>query len=217
MARNVVLFVGCCVRKYSRLLVLAGMICAAPVIADVAAGKAAYAVCAACHAANGEGNVVLNSPRLAGQEPWYLKRQLEAYRVGHRGTATGDIYGMQMRPMAMITADPTTQVNLIEYIGTLPVVPAEITVAGDPAAGAAMYAVCVACHGAKGEGLEALGGPRLAGQNDWYLVRQIKNYQNGMRAYDGADTFGLQMKPMAGLLSSDKAILDVVAYINTFR
>ncbi|MFP6815321.1 MAG: c-type cytochrome [Pseudomonadales bacterium] len=217
MARGVVLFVGCCVRKYSRFVVLAGMLWATPVIADVAAGKAAYAVCAACHGANGEGNVALNSPRLAGQEPWYLQRQLEAYRAGHRGTAPGDIHGMQMRPMAMITADPTTQANLIEYIETLPVVPAAITVAGDPAAGQAMYAVCVACHGPAGEGLEALGGPRLAGQNDWYLVRQIKNYQNGMRAYDGADTFGLQMKPMAGLLTSDKAILDVVAYINTIR
>ena len=38
-----------------------------------------------------------------------------------------------------------------------------------------------------------------------------------MRAYDAADTYGQQMKPMAGLLSSDKAINDVVAYINTLR
>ena len=217
MPRNVVLFVRFHLRILARFFLLAGALAAVPAIADVAAGKAAYVVCAACHAENGEGNVALNSPRLAGQEPWYLERQLAAYRDGHRGTAAGDIFGMQMRPMAMTTADPATQANLIEYIGTLPVLPAPITVQGDAAAGKAGYAVCVACHGPQGEGIEALSGPRLAGQSDWYLVRQIKNYQTGLRAYDAADTFGQQMKPMAGLLAGDKAVNDVVAYINTLR
>lgn len=195
---------------------LAGL--AAPwVAADVAAGKAAYAVCVACHGANGEGNQALNAPRLAGQEPWYISRQLAAYKAGTRGTAPGDIPGMQMRPMAMTVATPEQEANLIEYIGTLPVEPAAITIEGDAVAGKAGYAVCVACHGAQGEGVEALGGPRLAGQNDWYLVQQLQNYKSGLRAYDPSDTFGLQMKPMAMTLASDKAINDVVAYINTLR
>ncbi|MDH3642914.1 MAG: c-type cytochrome [Gammaproteobacteria bacterium] len=197
--------------------VLVGLLGAASVSADVAAGEAAYGVCAACHGSSGEGNIALNAPRLAGQEPWYMRRQLAAYRAGHRGSASGDMPGMQMRPMAMATADPTKEANIIEYIQTLTAAPSAITVAGDPAAGKAGYAVCVACHGGNGEGLEALGGPQLAGQNDWYLVRQIKNYQNDMRAYDAADTYGQQMKPMAGLLATDKAINDVVAYINTLR
>jgi cytochrome c553 len=62
-----------------------------------------------------------------------------------------------------------------------------------------------------------MGGPRLAGQNDWYLVRQIKNYQQGLRGYDPKDVFGNQMKPMAATLASEKAINDAVAYINTLR
>ncbi len=217
MLRNVVLFVHSFMRVIPRIVLLFCALGAVSASADVAAGKAAYMVCAACHGQNGEGNVALNAPRIAGQAPWYLGRQLAAYRAGHRGTATGDMFGMQMRPMAMTTADPTTQANLIEYIVTLPAVPAAITVEGDAAAGQAGFAVCVACHGPTGEGLEALGGPRLAGQNDWYLVRQIKNYQTGMRGYDAADIYGQQMKPMAGLLATDKAINDVVAYINTFR
>ncbi len=187
-------------------------------VADVAAGKAAYAVCATCHGANGEGIQALNAPRIAGQEPWYIKRQLAAYKAGTRGTAAGDVPGMQMRPMAMTVATPEQEDNLIEYIGTFPVAPSPITLSdGDAAAGKAAYAVCVACHGAAGEGLEALGGPRLAGQNDWYLVRQLQNYKNGLRAYDGSDIYGQQMKPMAMLLASDKAVSDVVAYINTLR
>ena len=216
MPHKVVLFVRFLARHVVVACTLA-MLTALPAIADVAAGKVAYTVCAACHGQAGEGNVALNAPRLAGQEPWYLGRQLAAYRAGHRGTAPGDIFGMQMRPMAMTASDPATEANVIEYIGTFDVHPSAITIEGDVAAGQASYAVCVACHGATGDGIEALGGPRLAGQNDWYLVRQIKNYQTGLRAYDAADVYGQQMKPMAGLVATDKAINDVVAYINSLR
>ena len=187
------------------------------VAADVAAGKAAYAICVACHGANGEGNQALNAPRLAGQEPWYIRRQLAAYKAGTRGTAPGDIPGMQMRPMAMTVATPEQEANLIEYIGTLPADPAPITIQGNAEAGKAAYALCVACHGPAAEGLEALGGPRLSGQSDWYMVAQLKNFKNGMRAYDASDIYGMQMKPMAMVLADDKAIDDVVAYIDTLR
>ena len=40
-------------------------------VGDATKGKAAYAVCAACHGANGMGNKALNAPKIAGQEPWY--------------------------------------------------------------------------------------------------------------------------------------------------
>jgi cytochrome c oxidase subunit II len=184
---------------------------------DPVAGKAAYAICAACHEQQGEGNAALNSPRIAGQEDWYIRRQLEAYRNGWRGTRPGDTYGMQMRPMALAVADPVAVDNLIAYIETFPDRPAPITIQGDITAGQAAYAVCAACHGADGMGNEQLGGPRLSGQNDWYLVRQIRAYQTGHRGYDPKDIFGMQMKPMAATLANDKAINDVVAYINTLR
>jgi cytochrome c oxidase subunit 2 len=185
--------------------------------ADAAAGQGAYAVCAACHGQQGEGNVAMNAPKLAGQEPWYVKRQLEAYQAGIRGTASGDSFGMQMRPMAMSVANPVAMENLLAYIETLPAVTPTPTVSGDAAAGQAAYAVCAACHGQKAEGNEQLGGPRLAGQDDWYLVRQINNYQKGLRGYDPKDIFGNQMRPMAATLTSEKAIADVVAYINSLN
>ena len=185
--------------------------------ADVAAGQAAYAVCAACHGQKGEGNVAMNAPKINGQEGWYIKRQLAAYRDGLRGTAPGDSYGMQMRPMAMAVGNPDAEANLIAYIESLPITDSAPTVSGDVAAGQAAYAVCAACHGQKAEGNEALGGPRLAGLDDWYLVRQINNYNKGLRGYDPKDTYGMQMKPMAMTLSSEKAVNDVVAYINTLK
>lgn len=190
---------------------------AATAYADAAAGQASYAVCAACHGAEGEGNAAMNAPRLAGQQAWYLKRQLEAFQRGLRGTGNGDTFGMQMRPMALAVSEPAAVDDLIDYIGTLPDVPAEPTLAGDAAAGQAAYAVCAACHGPDGAGMESMGGPRLAGQDDWYLVRQIDNFQHGMRGYDPKDIFGNQMKPMASTLTGDKAINDVVAYLNTLR
>lgn len=185
--------------------------------ADAAAGQGAYAVCAACHGQQGEGNVAMNAPKLAGQEPWYVKRQLEAYQAGIRGTASGDSFGMQMRPMAMTVANPAALENLLAYIETLPEVTPAPTVSGDVAAGQTAYAVCAACHGQKAEGNEQMGGPRLAGQDDWYLVRQISNYQKGLRGYDPKDIFGNQMRPMSATLTSEKAIADVVAYINTLN
>lgn len=185
--------------------------------ADLEAGRAAYEICAACHGPGGEGNVAMNAPKLAGQESWYIRRQLAAYRDGLRGTAPGDAYGRQMRPMAMAVADPEAEENLIAFIASLPAVDMHATVSGDVEAGRAAYAVCSACHGRNGEGLEQLGGPRLAGQSDWYLVRQIRNYKSGLRGYDPRDTFGRQMQPMAATLRTDQAIRDVVAFISTLK
>ncbi len=187
------------------------------VAADVGAGKAAYAVCAACHGANGEGNIAMNAPKIAGQEGWYIKRQLAAYQAGTRGTASGDAFGMQMRPMAMTIAGPAAVDNLVAYIKTMPVAPSAATITGDVAAGKATYAICAACHGPAGEGNEQLGGPKLAGQNDWYLVRQMNNYNGGLRGYDSSDIFGMQMKPMAATVNSPEAINNVVAYINSLQ
>lgn len=199
------------------LLGLAALGTGAVQAADAEAGKGAYVICATCHGQQGEGNVAMNAPNIAVLEPWYLKRQMKAFQEGLRGTASGDTFGMQMRPMAQTVGDEATLDNLIAYIDTLPDEPAQPTIEGDPAAGQAAYAVCAACHGPQAQGNEQMGGPRLVGQNDWYLIRQLHNYQKGLRGYDPKDIYGNQMKPMAATLSSEKAIKDVVAYINSLR
>ena len=85
---------------------------------DATKGKASYAVCAACHGANGMGNKALNSPQIAGQEPWYLERQLKNFKGGLRGANAKDPYGMQMRPMAMTLANDEAIKNVSAYIAT---------------------------------------------------------------------------------------------------
>ena len=98
---------------------------------DPQLGQTVYAVCAACHGSNGEGNVALNAPRLAGQQDWYVRRQISYYKQGIRGTHAGDLYGSQMAPMAAVLATDASVDNVAAYIQTLPDVPAAVTVTGD--------------------------------------------------------------------------------------
>jgi cytochrome c oxidase subunit II len=87
--------------------------------------------------------------------------------------------------------------------------------AGDPAAGAALYAVCSACHGPSGQGNQQLNAPRLAGQSSWYLVRQLHGFKQGWRGASPQDVYGQQMLPMAATLPDDAAVRNVVAYIGS--
>jgi len=84
---------------------------------------------------------------------------------------------------------------------------------GNAVAGGALYAVCAACHGAKGEGNLAMNAPRLSGQGAWYLERQLRLFKQGMRGTHDKDAFGKMMAPMAATLADDAALADVSAYI----
>ncbi len=200
-------------------LILLGLLSICGVTAqaqDIEAGKKTWgSVCVACHGANGEGNKAMNAPANAGQEAWYVVRQLKNFKEGIRGTHEKDIYGAQMRPMTMTLATDDDINNVAAYLETLPAPKAPTTVEGDAKKGKSLYAVCVACHGAKGEGNKALNAPRLTGQHDWYIARQIENYRDGVRGSDPKDIFGQQMRPMSMTLTNEEAIRDVTAYIST--
>lgn len=182
---------------------------------NAAAGAAQYAVCAACHGPQGQGMQALNAPKIAGQEPWYLERQLEKYKAGVRGSAEEDIFGKQMMPMARTLATDEAVANVVAHIQTFPDNPAAETVEGNTAAGAERYVVCAYCHGSEGQGIEAMNAPRLAGMTDWYLARQLHDFKDGVRGDHPEDYYGKQMGFMAGILQDEQAINDVVAYINT--
>src|SRR5690606_25701767 len=83
----------------------------------------------------------------------------------------------------------------------------------DIAAGEQQFAVCASCHGQQGEGNVAMNAPRLNGLQPWYIERQIRYYQEGIRGANANDTYGQQMAPMAAMLSTPEAIRNVAAYI----
>jgi len=185
---------------------------------DPAKGKASFAVCQACHGANGMGNKALNAPGIAGQEPWYLERQLKNFKGGIRGADPKDTYGMQMRPMALTLANDQAVSDMAAFLSSMPVSKSsESTVKGDATAGKASYMICQTCHGPKGGGNRALNSPKLTGLQDWYIVRQLKNFKAGIRGTKSGDLFGMQMRPMAMTLANDEAINNVAAYIATFK
>lgn len=183
---------------------------------DLVAGATLYQTCSACHGANGEGNQTLNSPKLSGQEGWYLKRQIHYFKTGVRGTAEGDVYGKQMAPMAAILANDEAVNNVIAYIASLPDDPAPHTVQGDASAGKNIYLTCGKCHGLNGSGNWALRAPRTAGMSDWYMATQLKNFKHGARGAHPNDSTGYQMTSMTLSLNEEK-INDVVAYMNTLQ
>jgi cytochrome c oxidase subunit II len=182
---------------------------------DPAAGQPLYAVCAACHGAQGEGNAAMNAPKLAGQGDWYLKRQLTLFKQGARGTHDKDVYGKVMAPMAATLADEAAIDNVAAYVATLPDKAAPITVKGNAMKGEPRYATCGACHGADGRGIEATNAPRLKGMSDWYMVTQLKNFRERVRGGHPQDFHGAQMTLIAAMLSNDQAISDLVAYIGS--
>jgi cytochrome c oxidase subunit 2 len=182
---------------------------------NAAVGSAQYGVCAACHGQQGEGMQMLNAPKLAGQSAWYLKRQLMNYKTGARGAHEDDLYGQQMAPMAATLANESAVDNVVAHILTLPDVPPAATIEGDTTRGAQLYNVCAYCHGNDGLGVQAMNAPRAAGMSDWYLARQLQNFQKGVRGAHPTDYYGKQMGFMANILEDDQAIDDLVAYINT--
>ena len=185
---------------------------------DAAAGKQLYAVCAACHGLQAEGNPALHAPKLSGQGAWYLQRQLKNYKQGARGTHDKDVFGKMMAPMAATLADDIAIDNVSAYIRTLPDNPAPATVKGNASDGERHYvSTCGACHGPNGQGVQATNAPGLKGMSDWYLVTQLKNFRQGVRGNHPQDRYGPQMALLAEMLTDDRAIDDLVAYINTLR
>lgn len=178
-------------------------------------GQALYGPCAACHGRQGEGIQALNAPKLAGLDGWYIKRQLQNYKNGLRGTDPSYVPDQQMRSMTATLADEAAIDNVVAYIETLPDQPAAITVTGDVQRGEQIYATCRNCHGSSGQGIWAMNAPRQSGMNDWYLVGQLRNFRDGIRGVHLQDYYGRQMAQMSKFLSDDQSINDLVAYINT--
>jgi cytochrome c553 len=82
------------------------------------------------------------------------------------------------------------------------------------ATGQQLFAACVACHGARGEGNPAVGAPALAGQSASYVERQLRNFGAGLRGTHKEDVFGAQMRAAnQAVLRDDKSIVAVASHI----
>ncbi len=179
--------------------------------------------CTTCHGVELRGNLQVDAPRLDGMADWYVRNQLLAFRNGWRGTHPDDLIGMEMRPQAT-ALKPAELEAAVAFVAAVSrhaadqtAQPIAATVAGDKARGANLYATCAACHGSAAEGNAALNAPGLAGQSDWYLLRQLKKFRSGARGSIEGDVLGAQMRAAMSPLTDTTSLSDVVAYINTLR
>jgi cytochrome c oxidase subunit II len=194
------------------LALLCAVLCA-PV--QALADTEEFGYCTTCHGAQGNGNPAIGAPKIAGLEPWYLKRQLEAFRAGWRGVHPDDTTAREMRFVAQAIPDAAALDRAVAYVGTLAAEPAARTLAGDAQRGAVHYAACAACHGARGEGNAALDAPRLAGQSDWYVAAQLDAYRAGRRGAHAQDGVGARMRPLAALVPDASAVADLLAHLDS--
>jgi cytochrome c553 len=174
---------------------------------DAAAGEAKAAVCLACHGPNGNA-LVPTWPKLAGQHPEYIYKQLMDFKSGARAND-------QMSPQVANLEEPDFQ-NLAAYYAKQQQTPgvADSTSAelggriyrgGNPATG---LAACSGCHGPTGMGLGAAKFPRISGQHAQYLDSTLKGFRASARANDPNG----MMRDVAGRMT-DAEITAVAQYV----
>lgn len=158
---------------------------AAPTTAPVAEKRTAeqivQGVCAACHALDGNSVISLN-PKLSGQHPEYLVKQLTNFKAGTRANAI-------MGGMAGALSAEDMQ-NLANYFASQKVSLAKAKSNGAGSLGERIYRggiaatnvpACAACHGANGAGLPKQF-PRMSGQHADYTLAQLRTFRTGERA-----------------------------------
>jgi cytochrome c553 len=146
------------------------LLCAAPALA------AKSDSCAHCHGT--DGNSASSAfPSLAGQTREYLYRQIKAFKEGVRKNS-------MMSPSVGVLSDEDMQ-ELADYFSSQTLTRSTSkTDAATVAKGKkiAEEAQCAACHQAGYKGLNEF--PRLSRQKYPYLVKQLKDFRDGVRTSD---------------------------------
>jgi cytochrome c553 len=168
-------------------------------------------VCAACHGADGNSMIPLY-PKLAGQHPEYITKQLKNFKSGERNNAI--MAGM------VATLTPEDMDNLGAYFATQAAKGGTAKSNGKGSVGEKIYKggipgvgvpACASCHGPAGAGIP-VQFPRLAGQHADYTVAQLKSFRAGQRANDAAK----MMRSVAAKLS-DEDMAAVADYIQGLK
>jgi len=171
-----------------------------------------YTFCLVCHGYQGQGNVSVQAPALAGIEPWYFAAALDSYRSGQRHTSSA---AMDMQSAARMI-EPASYDELHAFVSALAPgqQPAVAAVAEQVQRGAAAYAqYCAVCHGSEAEGNEQLAAPALKRLAPWYLTSAWQAYLTGARGDDKAALTAQQMRQIALSVPAEIAIEDLIAFL----
>ena len=182
-------------------------------------GKEAYDIsCKECHGENGAGGKDFGqAPNITILDEYYFRKQFKLIRDKKRKGPGATIMNVYLDEKAKLSKEEIEAA--IQYaIKLKPAEPNHKKGFGDASNGAARYALCGTCHGQNGKGNinPAMLAPRLAGQADFYIVDQLKNYKNGHRG-NGTSASEIQMKGMASYIENDQVMKDIAAYLRTFK
>lgn len=155
---------------------------------DLGAGSAKYGqLCVACHAADGNSTTPAN-PKLAGQHPEYLLKQLQEFKSGKRANAimSGMVAGLSDQDMVNIAFWVAGQTPKDGYASDVNLVrEGERIYRGGVAD--RNIAACAGCHSPNGAGLP-IQYPRLSGQHADYTASQLRAFRSGARGNNAAMT-----------------------------
>ncbi|KMV29413.1 cytochrome c4 [Photobacterium swingsii] len=188
--------------------------CSAWAQGDAEAGKAKAATCAACHGADGN-SIMAQYPKLAGQHPGYLEKQLKEFKLGITSGGKQGRNDPVMSAMAMPLSEQDMS-DLAAYYASLPIsdnttpessieIGQQLYRFGDAERG---VAACIACHGPRGNGTSLSGFPKISGQNAEYVKLQLEKFRAGERQND----MNTMMRAVAAKLS-DSEITALSQYV----
>lgn len=149
-------------------------------------GKGKIAVCVGCHGADGNGvggNPLF--PKLAGQIPEYLFKQMKDFKQGVRKDPV-------MAPMVAALTDSDMR-HIAAYYAEQKLLPGQASSQTLADQGQKIYrggnastgvSACMSCHGPSGHGIPP-NFPRVSGQHAAYTEKQLMSFKSSRRANDG--------------------------------
>ena len=176
---------------------------------DLVKGEASFAMCAACHGADGNSGTPAN-PKLSQQHPEYLVKQLQEFKSGKRKNAI-------MQGMAAALSDDDMK-NIAYWVTSKKAKPGFAKDKDLVALGERIYrggvadrqiAACAGCHSPTGAGIPSQY-PRLSGQHADYTAAQLTAFRDGIR------TNSLPMTQVAAKLN-DREIRALADYVAGLR
>jgi len=188
----------------------------APRVRATAGGiEAKFEYCTTCHGPSAEGfRGYYTMPRLAGQQPDYIKNQLQAF-----------IERRRLNPVMTNVAHgitPDLIPALAERMSALNPPPVGGAPSGDVALGKEIFAnglpdqnvpACSACHGPDAKGQREI--PRLAGQLYWYMTYTLSIWSTE-RGQGGREDISWIMRPTVANLTP-KQVQALAEYVSSLR
>ena len=203
----------------ARAMLAAGVLLCAAVTARAAdltgrVGELTMQRCAACHGADGNSTVG-TYPRLAGQYPEYLYKQLTQFKGG---PGVPPLRHSEIMQAMVKDLSPDEMKALAAFYAAQTPAPGSASNAALVDAGKLVYThggangapACISCHRSTGGGIEP-DFPRITGQHDEYVQTQLHAWKSGARGGKG------KLMSMIAPLLSDDEIVAVSAYVASLK